>query len=120
MKKYYIESTHEVYIDTYNEGEGKHVNSYTQKAMISAENQREAIQKYFENELYFDFNFQHASIDHEEGLNENINTLHYSNLVDDDNAEASKSEIEAWKRGVVTLYSNSTYLTIFELTEVKI
>jgi hypothetical protein len=70
--------------------------------------------------LYFDFNFEYASIDHEEGINEKTNTLHYSNLVDKDNAEASKSEIEAWKRGEITSYSNNTFLTIFELTEVKI
>ncbi len=120
MKRYYIESTHEVYVDTFEAGEDHYCNGYNHQAMIEAENQRDAIQKYFENELYFSFNFEHANIDHEEGINEKINTLHYSNLVDKDNAEASKSEIEAWKRGEITSYSNNTFLTIFELTEVKI
>jgi hypothetical protein len=120
MKRYYIESTHDVYVDTYKEGEGSYCNAYNHQAMIEAENQREAIQKYFEKELYFDFNFEYASIDHEEGISEKTNTLHYSNLVDENNAEASKSEIEAWKSEKVTLYSNNTFLTIFELTEVQI
>jgi hypothetical protein len=70
--------------------------------------------------LCFEFNLEYAIIDHKEEINEKINTLHYSNLVCKNNAEASKSDIEAWKRGAITLYSNNTFLTIFELTEVKI
>ena len=120
MKKYYIESTHEIYVDDYNYGEGKHCNSYTQSAYIGAESPKEAIEKYFEKELYLSFDIKHACIDHEEGINESENTLHYSNLVDDDNNEASEVDIKEWKKGKLKLYSNNTFLTINQLTEVKI
>lgn len=87
MKTYFIESTHFVYIDNYNEGEQELINCYTQEAMIKAEN---------------------------------INKLDYSNLVDDENSEATENDCEKWRQGKKVLYSNNTILSIFEVKPVKI
>ena len=120
MKTYFIKTIHEVFIDKFNEGELDFVNAYNIEAKIQAENPREAIKKYFENELYYKFDFESAYIPHEEEETEEKNNLHYSVLVDNDNNEASKSEVEAWKQNKLKLYSNNIFLSIYELNEVEI
>ena len=120
MKTYFIKTNHEVFIDKFNEGELDFVNAYNIEANIKAENPREAIKKYFENELYYKFDFESAYIPHEEEETEEKNTLHYTVLVDNDNNEASKKEVEEWKEDKLTLYSNNIFLTIFELNAVDV
>ena len=122
MNTYFIESLHFVYVDNYNEGEQEQKNCYEQKAMIKAENPREAIKQYFETQLYFSFNIENAAIRHEEEGEEadNINKLDYSNLVDEENSEANEKEINQWKQGKKVLYSNNAVLSIFEVQPVKI
>ena len=120
MKTYFIKTNHEVFIDKFNEGELDFVNSYSIEAKVKAENPREAIKKYFENELYYKFDFESAYIPHEEEETEEKNTLHYSVLVDVDNSEASKKEVEEWKEDKLTLYSNNIFLTIYELNAVEV
>jgi hypothetical protein len=120
MKKFIISSTHEIFKDSYTEGETDYVNSYSLKSEINSETTREAIQKYFEDELYYKFNFDYARINHEELNNEPKNTLHYSVLVDNENSEASEAEIELWKKDKLDLYSNNIFLTIHELTKATI
>ena len=105
--KYYIASTHCIYEDDYNEGEEENVNYYTLKAIVIAENAKQAISKYFENTLSYSFSFENAMIDEEK-----TNILFYSNLVDEDNAEANKAEIEAWKQGNKKLYSDNARIEI--------
>ena len=120
MKTYFIKTNHEVHIDKFKEGKLDFVNSYNIEAKVKAENPREAIKKYFENELYYEFDFEYAYIPHEEEETEEKNTLHYSVLVDNDNNEASKNEVEAWKEDKLTLYSNNIFLTIYELNAVEV
>ena len=120
MKTYSIKTGHDIYIDSYNEGEGKHVNYYDIKAEVKAENPTQAIEKYFEDTLYYNFNMNLAYIAHEEDEDQPVNVLHYSVLVDEENAEASVEEVELWKEGKKVLYSNNIYLSIYELVEVKI
>lgn len=122
MKTYFIESIHFVYVDNYNEGEQEQKNCYDQKAMIKAENPRQAIEKYFETQLFFSFNFESAAVRHEEEGEEadNINKLDYSNLVDEENSEATENEREQWKQGKKVLYSNNTVLSIYEVQPIKI
>lgn len=121
MKKFIISSEHNVYVDTYKEGEMELVSGYSiNNTIIEAENAREAIQKYFENTLHFSFNFDFACIDNEEQINETKNTLNYSNLVDSENREASEKEIELWKKNELRLYSCNTFLTINEIVETAI
>lgn len=120
MKTYIINSEHIVYVDIYENGEKEQVNSYNIKDRIKANNPREAIKLHFEKTLYYSFNFENACIDHEEINTDNINTLHYSVLVDAENSEASESEINEWKQGKKLLYCNNIYLQIFEVVPVLI
>ena len=118
MNNYIIDTEHTVYVDSYENGEEEQVNFYIQKAEIKAENAKEAIKLYFEKELCFSFDIKDAYITHEEeeeGSEAPKNTLHYSILVDIDNMEATKEELEAWKKNEIKLYSNNIYLTIHEL-----
>lgn len=120
MKTYVINSNHDVYIDSYENGELDNVNFYALEGKIDANNPREAIKKYFEEVLYFSFEIENAYIDHEETNEGSDNCLHYSNLVDVNNYEASKREIELWKENKEELYSNNTTIYIYELKSVKI
>lgn len=112
MKLYRIESSHNVYVDDYKQGELSNINNYDLDGMIKAENPQQAIEKYFENVIGFDFDIKHANI--EDGI------LYYSNLVDGSNHEASKSQKESWKDGRCILYSNHTSLVIYELNKVEL
>jgi hypothetical protein len=111
--KYYIDSSHFVFIDDYKQGEIEYTNSYSLNAFIEAENVTEAIKKYFNTVLYFSFDIKNKHID-EQG------DLHYSNLVNNENEEATHEQIELWKQGKETLYSNNTYLSIHQLNKISI
>ena len=115
MKTFKIISHHNVFIDSYEEGEGEEVNYYTEKAEVKAETVNEAIQQYFDETLCYSFDFKHAAIDEE-----NNNVLYYSNLVDAENCEASESEIEKWKQNNLTLYSNTIQIEVYELIQQQI
>ncbi len=110
MKKYFIKSEHEVNIDTYKDGELENVNYYSLNSFITAENARQAIEHYFENVLYYDFDFKYSIF--KDGV------LFYSVLVDVDNQQATKNQIKVWKTGKNTLYSNNISVRISECTEV--
>ena len=120
MKTYFIESTHDVYIDNYTEGETTNVNFYHIKQNVKAENPREAIKKFFEEILYYKFNFENAIISNEEDENEPINRLEYGVLVDEENSEASPYDVELWKENKLTLYANNISIYIYELQPIKI
>ena len=120
MKRYYIVSHHDVYIDDYEKGELENVNYYNIKEFVVAETPREAIKKYFDEILCYSFSISSAIITHEEDDDEPINRLEYSVLVDDENIEASELERLLWKEGNKKLYSNNISLYIEELTPVKI
>lgn len=84
MKTFKVVSTHEVYEDSYKDGEGKHVNFYQIKSEQEAETLIEAVQKHYENDLYFsEFNKDYLSIEDGEDV------AHYSVLVD---AEKSRTK----------------------------
>jgi hypothetical protein len=112
-KEYYIKSNHSVFIDDYEQGEGKQVNEYNLKAIIKAQNVKEALIKYFDKKLYFSFDIKFIH-DNDEG------GFYYSNLVDEENSEATESEVNQWKEGKKTLYSNNTYLSIYELNKINV
>ena len=113
MKKFEIYSDNEVFVDIYDEGEKEQVNSYFLSQKIEAENYKEAIKKYFSNHLYYEYE------DKEENYDKEQNCIFYSVLVDIQNCEASKNEIESWKAGNLGLYSNNIFLKISEIIEVK-
>ena len=113
MKIYIIKTSHEIEKDSYKDGLLNYVNSYNLKHEIKANNPREAIQKYFEDYLYYTFDFKSAYILHEEEENEATNILFYDVLVDEENNEATEKEKELWKKDKLTLYNNSIHLEIF-------
>ena len=123
MKTYKIETTHEVFIDKFNEGELDFVNAYSLSGEVKAENPENAIVEYFKNQLYYDFNMNNAYVPHQEEETETKNTLHYSVLVDNDNNQASGYDVESWKAVIVDgkeIKADTWYkLDDGELVEVK-
>jgi hypothetical protein len=113
MKTFLIESIHDIYVDTFNEGEGENINFYTHKAEIEADNVGEAIEKYFADELFLSFDKKAAYIDE-------ISFLNYSNMVDDNNTDPTEKQIENWKQGTQKLYVNNSVVYAYELVNVKI
>ena len=120
MRRFYISSNHDVCVDDYEQGELEDANWYRLDSIVSANNPKEAIQKYFNDVLCYDFDIEHAHIPHEEDESESKNVLHYSVLTDEQNYKATESQIEYWKKGNMKLYSNNIYIIINELIEVTI
>ena len=113
MNTYIIKTSHEIEKDSYNDGLLNYVNSYNLKHEIKAATPREAIQKYFDEYLYYTFDFKAAYILHEQEENEATNILFYDVLVDEENNEATKDQIKLWKKDKLTLYNNRIHLEIF-------
>jgi hypothetical protein len=113
MNTYIIKTNHEIEIDTYKEGVTNYVNSYILKSEIKAATPREAVQKYFNEYLYYNFDIKSACILHEEEESEAKNVLFYDVLVDEENNEATEKQRELWKKDKLTLYNNRIYLEIF-------
>ena len=112
MKTFKIRSAHDIYIDDYEQGELDRVNGYTVTNEVEANDVWEAIEKYFETTLYYDFKKDNSS-----KSDEVENELHYSVLVDVENLEASENQIEKWKQGEEKLYSNNITITVYEIIE---
>jgi len=115
MRTFKVTTEHDVYIDDFKEGEKDYVNSYTITSEIEAETPKEAIEKHYKQQLYFEFSFEYCQEDEEEK-----NKIHYCNLVDVDNCEATEEDKKLWKKGKKTLYANNTVCTIQELINVEI
>jgi len=113
MKTFKVITIHNVYIDSYNEGEGKHVNSYDIESIVKAETIREAVEHHFNNTIFLPFNFEQAD------TNEDKTVLWWSNLVDEDNGHAQQYQIEKWKKGEKELYSNNIKIMISEIVPLK-
>ena len=120
MRTFSITSIHDVYVDDYNQGELEHVNWYKLQEIVSANDTKEAIQKYFNDYLFYDFDIDHAYIPHIEDESENKNVLHYSVLVDVESCQASSYDVVSWKEGRLKLFSNNINIIIQELIEVEI
>jgi len=106
MKTYLIKSNHTVTEDSYTEGRLNYCNGYDIEDTIKANNPDEAVKKYIENTLYFDFH----SIKKDEFCG-----WYADFLVDADNSKASKQEIEKWKKGDYPLYNNYVNFEVYEL-----
>lgn len=111
MKRFFISSTHEIFVDDYNEGELNNVNNYDLNSFINAENPKQAIKQYFDTVLGYDFTFENSNF--EDGY------LNYSVLVDADNLQATEKEKELWKRGKKTLYCDNISLEVSELIKIN-
>ena len=109
-KEYLIKAYIDVYETSFTEGDLKNVNNWNHKGLITAENPKQALNIFIENELYF-YNVDIYQ-DEEVGICTDV-------LVDADNSQASEQEIEQWKSGGITLYNANILFTIHELTEIK-
>jgi hypothetical protein len=110
--KYFIKSSHDIFEDSYENGEGKQVNSYRMEAEILAGSPAEALEKYSSKILGFDLDSENLDIDEETGL-------FWANiLVDKDNMQASIEQVEKWKKDEIALYSDFFNFRIYELTQI--
>jgi len=114
MKTYKIECEHDVYIDSYTEGETENVNNYTTQGEYSATGAIEAVEKHFDF-LCYDFNKDYMSID-----DENYSKAYYSVLCDVENSEATEGQKTKWKADKLTLYANNMTLFVYEVSPAKI
>ena len=111
MSRYKVTSQHEVYHDTYADGELEHVNSYTSTDTLDRPDPQEAIADYVEHFLgYRDFKLD-LTDDH---------TASWSQLVDAENSELSEQERTNWIKGVFKAYTNSFTITVEELVLCKL
>lgn len=115
MKKYKVEIHTDVFEDSYNEGEGKHVNWFKNDYTIDDETPMLAVEKAL-NKIGYSFNASLAAID-----DENDNQVWYSNLVNVDNIEVHKGERQYndFKDGKINLYSANHSIYVYELVPVK-
>ena len=110
MKKIYrIVSDHDIYEDSYTEGEIKRVSTYDSSATIFAEDPKAAVREYMESHLY---------IDPKDGVEYDDDIAYTSKMVDEDGARASNTEIEMWKKGELTLYSENITMRVYEMNQV--
>lgn len=114
MKKYFITSTHDVYVDDFKEGETDHVNYYSSNGFVSADSWKDAAIKYLNDNLYYDINIKDVEI------SEDVNCLQTSVIVDEENVQASRHDIDQWKNGSKMLYCNRIDLFIEELAPVNL
>jgi hypothetical protein len=122
-KKYEICSNHDVYEDSYEEGELNAVNTYDMRETIYAEDPMKAIEKYFGTVL-------NRSIDVAAGavaavmdcglIDEDGRTFYYSYAENKYGEEPSEEETASWKEGKTILYSNNVSITISELVPVDL
>jgi len=112
-KQFKVTTLHTVFIDSYENGEGKQVNFYVIDSEFKAETPKEAIENHFNNVIYLPFKFDEAE------TSEDKTVLWWSNLVDEDNGHAQQSQIEKWKKGEKELYSNNIEIMISEIVPLK-
>ena len=114
MKTFKIHSANDVHIDDYEQGELDRVNGYTVTNEVEANVVWEAIEKYCETTLYYDFKQDNASkIDVVEYL------FFYSVVVEVENLEANERQIEKWKQGKEKLYSSNITITVLKLQKLS-
>lgn len=102
--KYLVESRHEVFEDSFKDGEGELITGYNRSSMIEAESAVDAIETYFKNQLEYTFKISTVGLEDEE--------LTYCVLVDKCLCEILNDEPEykRWMEGEINLYSNYIYL----------
>ena len=110
MKNYIVECEHDIYIDSYKNGELENINWYKTDGKYKAKNTFEAVKQHLDS-LGYDFNKEHSEV------NEEIsNLLHYSVLVDDESDKATDKQIKLWEKGNLKLYSNNMAIYVYKLS----
>lgn len=116
MKTFLIECEHNIYIDSYEQGEGENVNNFNTKGTFKAENATEAIGKHLAS-LGYSFDTEHMQVDEEEGQE---NKVWYSVQVDAEDSEVSESQINNWRKNKLILYSVNLTIYVYEIIPSKI
>jgi len=108
--RFLIESTHEVYEDSFTDGEGALFSSYKKNQVIYAESIDIALVTYYRASLSYTLR---------------VDLLYYeedcfidSTLVDEDLRELDDDEIEEWRNGELKAYSDSFKVTIHTIEKV--
>lgn len=110
MKQFIVKSNHDVYVDSFSDGEGEYIQSYTLDGQINCEDSKEAIFKYFES-IGYNLDFANCEVS-EDGY------LQTSCLVNRNNEQPTNKEVELWKEDKHYLFVNHITLTVYELKEV--
>lgn len=110
MKNYLIECEHNVYVDSYTNGETENVNNFDTKGEYKGENPVEAIEKHLSS-LGYSFNKDYMQPDEEQD-----GKVWYSVLCDVENSKADERQINLWKSEKLELYANNMTLYVYELT----
>lgn len=115
-KEFYIKALVDVYEDNYTDGELDWVNYYKIDTFISATTINEAIEEFFNSNLYFKVDLKNLDYDADN------NCFYYSVLCDNDNNEVTEDDIiyKKWIDGKIDLYSNNISLYVFEVNPVKV
>lgn len=116
MKNYFIECEHNVYLDSYTEGETTNVNNFDTKRMYQAENSIDAIQQHLKS-LGYDFKKDYMQEDEE---CEEQNKIWYSVLCDVDNSQATERQKNLWKAEKLELYANNMTIYVYKTVPSKI
>lgn len=111
LQKYFIQSSHDIFEDSYENGEGKNINFYKNEALILAASPIQALERYVSRILGYELDAE--DIDHE-----NTGIFYANFLVDKDCYPASIEDVEKWKKGEIMLYSDVINFEIFELTKI--
>lgn len=111
LQKYYIQSSHEIFEDSYLNGEGKNINFFNNEAQILASSPIQALEKYSSKILGYE-------LDSENLDQENTGIFYAYFLVDKENFQASIEDVEKWKKNEIMLYSDNITFEIFELNKI--
>ena len=113
IKEYLLKYSCDVYEDDYLEGEGKHVNYWSDTYNCSGlETPEEAIEALFKHRLWYNYNPEHRCV--YDGV------VHYSVMVDVNNEEASVNELVEWKQGKTKLWVNNICIEVFCVEPVEL
>ena len=99
----------DVYEDNWEHGEGSHANEWVESFEIDTDDKIIAISAAMEKSCY---SFKEDFLDDDEGV------FRYSVMVDENNCEASSSELELFKKGEIVLYSASIEFKLYQIMEI--
>ena len=113
IKEYLLKYSCDVYEADYLKGVGKGVNYWSGTYNCSGlETPEEAIEALFKHKLWYSYNPEYRCV--YGGI------VHYSVMVDCDNAEASANEIVGWKQGETKLWVNNICIEVFCVEPVEL
>jgi hypothetical protein len=101
-----------VYLDSYEDGELENVNNYDMNYIKGRIVSPKELVKFLSEEIFTSEDASDYSI--------MDNNIHTSQLEDEDGNEASKNEIELWKKGEIELYSANYVISVSVISELEV